>query len=186
MRHSSVSPHLTPSLLQLIVMSNPSLPHTPPPNRATSGTLIKLGATPTRAGDNFVSSTNLGHTQQEIKSSLWGRILRNEPGLITHLIKPHLVDSSLVTAIEQALGENTELKAARDLLFRNAVPEKQMYMPMVSARVGYCGGYGPEKITGHTTPSYIYVQYSARTDSNPERRSDTVRIHSAQPIMQRR
>ena len=113
-------------------MSNPSPPHTPPTNHATFGTLSNIGATPTRAGDNFVSSTNLGHTQQEIKSSLWGRILRNEPGIITHLIKPHLVDDNLVAAIEQALGENTELKAARDLLFKNAVPEKQMYMPMVS------------------------------------------------------
>ena len=113
-------------------MSNPSLPHTPP-KRATFGTLAKRGATPTRAGDNFVSSTNLGHTQQEIKSSLWGRILRNEPGLITHLIKPHLVDNNLVTAIEQAMGKNTELEAALDLLFENAVPEKQMYTPMVSA-----------------------------------------------------
>jgi hypothetical protein len=116
-------------------MSNPSLPRTPrrkPRNRATVGTLGKLGATPTRAGDNFVSSTDLGHTQQEIKSSLWGRILRNEPGIITHLIKPHLVDNVLVAAIERAMGQNTELKAARDLLFENGVPEKDMYLPMVS------------------------------------------------------
>ena len=111
-------------------MSNPSPPHTPP-NRTTFGTLSNIGATPTRAGDNFVSSNNLGHTQQEIKSSLWGRILRNEPGIITHLIKPHLVDNNLVAAIEQALGEDTELNAARDLLFKNAVPEKPMYLPMV-------------------------------------------------------
>ena len=125
-------------------MSNSSPPHTPP-KRATFGTLAKRGATPTRAGNNFVSSTNLGHTQQEIKSSLWGRILRNEPGLITHLIKPHLVENDLVAAIEQALDENTEYKAARDLLFKNEVPEKQMYKPMVSARVGYCGEHSLEK-----------------------------------------
>ena len=163
-------------------MSNPSPPHTPP-KRATFGTLAKHGATPTRAGDNFVSSTNLGHTQQEIKSSLWGRILRNEPGLITHLIKPHLVDNNLVTAIEQAMGKNTEFEAARDLLFKNAVPEKQMYTPMVSARVGYYGEYSLEKMTGYTTPSYLYVQYSACTDSNSDRRSNPVRVHSAQRIM---
>jgi len=134
-----MSPRLTATLLQLIVMSNLSPHHTPlrkPRNRTTFN---NLGATPTRAGDNFVSSTNLGHTQQEIKSSLWGRILRNEPEIIKHLIKPHLVDGNLVAAIEQALGERTELKAARDILFANAVPEKQMYMPMVSACVGYCG-----------------------------------------------
>ena len=93
-----------------------------------------LGATSTRAGDNFVSSTKLGHTsQQEIKSSLWGRILWNEPGFIKHLIKPHLVDNTLVAAIEQAIGENPELKAARDLLFQNSIPENKMYAPMVSA-----------------------------------------------------
>ena len=136
-------------------MPNPSPPHTPPP-QLPFGTLAKLGATPTRAGDNFVSSTDLGHTQQEIKSSLWGRILRNEPGIITHLIKPHLVDSGLVAAIEQALDESTELKAARDILFKNAVPEKQMYMPMVSAWVGYFEEYSPEQMTGHTAPSYLY------------------------------
>jgi len=120
-------------------MSNPSSSRTPlrkPRNRLI---FDKHGATPTRAGDNFVSSTDLGHTQQEIKSSLWGRILRNEPGIITDLIKPHLVDGNLVAAIEQALGESPELKAARDLLFKNAVPEDQMYTPMVSVCVGYCG-----------------------------------------------
>ena len=165
-------------------MSNPSPPYTLP-KRATFGTLANRGATPTRAGDNFVSSTNLGHTQQEIKSSLWGRILRNEPGLITHLIKPHLVDNDLVAAIEQALDENTEYKAARDLLFENMVPEKQMYTPMVSARVGYCGEYSSENMTGHTPPSYLYVQHSACTDSNSDRRSNPVHSHSAQPIMRR-
>ena len=92
-----------------------------------------LGATPTRAGDNYVSSTNLGHTQREIKSSLWGRILRNELKFVENLIKPHLVDNVLVDAIEQAIGNNPELKAARDLLFENKVPESQMYTPMVSA-----------------------------------------------------
>ena len=165
-------------------MSNPSPPYTPP-KRATFGTFAKLGATPTRAGDNFVSSTNLGHTQQEIKSSLWGRILRNEPGLITHLIKPHLVDNDLVATIEQALDENTEYKAARDLLFENMVPEKQMYTAMVSARGGYCGEYSSEKMTGYTTPSYLYVQHSACTDSDSDCRSNPVRFHSAQPIMRR-
>ena len=166
-------------------MSNPSPPRTPPPNRATFGTLANIGATPTRAGDNFVSSTNIGHTQQEIKSSLWGRILWNEPGIITHLIKPHLVDSGLVAAIEQSLSEDTELKAARNLLFKNAVPEKQMYIPMVSSCVIYYGEYSPEQMTGHTAPSYLYTQCSACTDSNPDCRSDPVCIHYMQPIMRR-
>jgi len=128
-------PYPTTSPLLLIVMSNSSPPRTPPlkpRKRANPSLFDNLGATPTRAGNNFVSSTNLGHTQQEIKSSLWGRILRNEPLLVEHLIRPHLVDNSLVAAIEQAIGEDTELKAARDLLFE-AVLEKQMYMPMVSA-----------------------------------------------------
>ena len=165
-------------------MSNPSPPDTPPP-QLPFGTLAKLGATPTRAGDNFVSSTDLGHTQQEIKSSLWGRILRNEPGIITHLIKPHLVDSNLVAAIEQALDKNTELEAARDILFKNAVPEKEMYMPMVSAWVGYCGEYSPEQMTGHTAPSHLYFQCSGCSDPNSSRRSDPVRIHYAQPVMRR-
>lgn len=116
---------------------------------------------PTRAGDNFVSSTNLGHTQQEIKSGLWGRILGNEPGVIEHLIKPHLVDNTLVDAIERAMGKNAELMAARDLLFKNVVPEKKMYTPMVSARVHYCCS-SPEKETGHAASAYLYLQHSAR------------------------
>jgi len=142
MRHSGMSPHLTLSPLSLI-MSNHSPPNTPPPskrrNRTTFGKPAAHGATPTRAGNHYASSTNLGHTQQEIKSSLWGRILRNEPGIIKDLIKPDLVDSDLVAAIEQALGGNAELKAARDLLFDNSVREKEMYTPMVSICVSYCG-----------------------------------------------
>ncbi len=55
-----------------------------------------------------------------------------------NLIKPRLVDSTLVAAIEQVLGENAELKVAHDLPFENEVPENEMYMPMVSARVSYC------------------------------------------------
>ena len=145
-------------------MSNPSPFRTPPhpANWPTFLTPAKLGATPTRAGNNYVSSTNLGHTQQEIKSSLHDRVLGNEPGIITRLIKPHLVDSNLVAAIEQALGENVELKAARDLLFENKVPEKEMYTPMVSARVGYCRESGTEQRTGHTAPSYLYLQSPAQ------------------------
>ena len=132
-------PHLILSPLALILMSDHS-PHRAPPSKPHNHTTFgKRFATPTRAGTNYVSSTNLGHTQQEIKSSLWGRTLRNEPEIINQLIKPHLVDSHLVAAIEQALGENAELRAARDLLFKNAVPEKQMYTPMVSVSVGYCG-----------------------------------------------
>jgi len=103
-------------------MSNPPPLRTPPRKprkRANPALFDNLGATSTRAGDNFVSSTNLGHTQQEIKSSLWGRILRDEPLLVEHLIRPHLVDNGLVAAIEQAIDENIELKAARDLLFKN-------------------------------------------------------------------
>ncbi len=145
-------------------MSNPSLLRTPPhtTRHPTFLTPDKLGATPTRAGDNFTSSTSLGHTQQEIKSSLYGRIFGNEPGIIKQLVKPELVDSNLVAAIEQALGENAELKAARDLLFENKVPEKDMYMPMVSARVGYLWEPGTEQRTGQTAPSYLYLQYSAQ------------------------
>ena len=141
-------------------MSNP--PHTPPLKPHKYANIMgPLGATPTRAGDNFVSSTKLGHTQQEIKSSLWGRILRNEPGFIKHLIKPHLVDDTLVTTIEQAIRENAELKAARDLLFQNAVPENEMYTPMVSACVDYCWESSSERTAGHTTSLYLYLQHSA-------------------------
>ena len=142
-------------------MSNPRSPHTPPPKPPKRANFNLLGATPTRAGDNYVSSTNLGHTQQEIKSSLWGRILRNEPKLVENLIKPHLVDNNLVDAIDQAMGEDTELKAARDLLFENAVPEKEMYTPMVSSCVDYCGESSSEKIIGHLASPYLYLQHSA-------------------------
>ena len=157
-------------------MSNP--PYTPPPKPHKYTHIIgRLGATPTRAGDNFVSSTKLGHTQQEIKSSLWGRILRNEPGFINHVIKPHLVDDALVAAIEQAIGENAEFKAARDLLFQNAVPENKMYTPMVSACVYHCCEAKSETMAGHTTSSYLHLQHPAwrcrpvvgqQTDSYPE------------------
>src|ERR1700679_4286092 len=110
-------------------MSDP--PRTPKPRKHSKpGPLL---ATPTRAGNNLVSSTELGHTQQEIKSSLWGRILKNEPKFVENLIKPHLVDNILVAAIEQAIHERTELKAAHGLLFENTIPEKDMYAPMVSA-----------------------------------------------------
>ena len=142
-------------------MSNP--PRTPnrkPRNDANPGLSDNLGATPTCAGDNFVSSTNLGHTQQEIRSSLWGRILSNEPGLVENLTKPHLVDGTLVAAIEEAIGKNAELKAARDLLFKSVVPEIQMYTPMVSAWVEYCCQSGTNKMTGHSAASYLYLQHS--------------------------
>jgi len=141
-------------------MSNPRPPHTPPkpPKRANFNL---HGATPTRAGDNYVSSTNLGHTQQEIKPSLWGRILRNEPKLVENLIKPHLVDNVLVAAIEQTMDKNSELKAARDLLFENAVREKQMYTPMVSPCVDYCCEASSDQVSGHTASSYFYLQYPA-------------------------
>ena len=134
MRHSGLLLHLTVHLLCLITMSDS--PHTPPP-QPQSLELTNIapgphGATPTRAGDNFISSTKLDHTQQEIKSSLWGQIHSNEPEFVRQVIKPHLVDNTLVAAIEQAIGKNTELEAACDLLFQNRVPEKQMYLPMVS------------------------------------------------------
>ena len=132
-----------PILLPLYCHSSscPIVPHqtSKPHNCATFATFATLGATPTRAGNHYASSTNLGHTQQEIKSSLWGRILRNEPGIIKDLIKPDLVDSNLVAAIEQALGENAELKATCDHLFDNSFLEEEMYTPMVSTSVGYCG-----------------------------------------------
>ena len=68
------------------------------------------------------------------------------------------MDDNLVAAIEQALGENIELTAARGVLFANSVPEKQMYMPMVSARVRYCGESSPERVTGHSASSYLNLQ----------------------------
>jgi hypothetical protein len=165
-------------------MSNPSPPCTTRPRDArNSNTCCQ----------NIASSTDLSHTQQEIKASLWGRILRNEPGIITNLIKPHLVDSTLVDAIERAMHENPELKAARDLLFRDVALENEMYMPMVSACVGNCGEASPEQLIGHAAPPYLYLQCSTqaqrwcsfverRTGSNSEHRSDSVRIHSAQSI----
>src|SRR5258706_5786776 len=132
-----------PILLRLYCHSSscPIVPHqtSKPHNCATFASYATLGATQTRAGNNYASSTNLGHTQQEIKSSLWGRILRNEPGIIKDLIKPDLVDSDLVAAIEQGLGENAELKATCDHLFDNSFLEEEMYTPMVSTSVGYCG-----------------------------------------------
>ena len=126
-------------------------------------TIGSLGATLTGVGDNFVSSTKVGHTQQEIKSSLRGRILRNEPGFIKHVIKPHLVDGTLVAAIERVIGENTEFKAARDLLFQNAVPENKMYTPMVivCVCVYHCCSASSETMIDHTTSPYIYLQHSA-------------------------
>ena len=120
-----------------------------------------VGATPTRASNNFASSTSLTHTQQEIKSSIWARIIKNQPGLIENLIKPHLIESSLVAAIEHAIAESTKLKAARDLLFKNTVPEKQMYTPMVSVYVDYYCQSGSEYATGQIASSYLYLRHPA-------------------------
>jgi hypothetical protein len=52
------------------MMSKPSLPRAPL-NRATLGALVQLQHVP--------ATTSLAHTQEEVKPSLWGRILRNEP-----------------------------------------------------------------------------------------------------------
>ena len=125
-------PTLSPLILKIMSIHCP--PNTPP---NTHGPPVS-GATPTRAGNHFTSSTNLEHTQQEIKTSLWGRIHRNDTGIIEHLIKPQCVDSDLVASIERALGENAGLQAACDILLRNAVPEMEMYQPMVSVCVSYC------------------------------------------------
>ena len=135
--------------------------HTTPTKQRDRANFGPLGATPTRAGNNFVSSTNLGHTQHEIKSSLWGRILMNEPHFVEHLIKPHLVDDQLVVAIERVMGENAELKAARDLLFENAVPELRMYTPMVSAWVYHVCESSTEERIGYVASSYLYLRSSA-------------------------
>jgi hypothetical protein len=180
-------PHPTTSPPLLIVMSEPP-PRTPtrqPSNRTNPGPSNIPGATPTRGGTNFLSSTNLGHTQQEIKSSLWGRILKNHPGFVDNLIKPHLVESSLVDAIEHAIDESTELKTARRRLIQNAVPEKQMYAPMVSVYVDYCCQSGSEYAIDYTASSYLYLRYAARspypfadqrTGPNSER-SNPIRLH---------
>jgi hypothetical protein len=146
-------------------MSNtpPRTPRPERPNRAKYGPLGKPGATPTRAGDNFVSSTKLGHTQQEIKSSLWGRVLRNEPEFVEKLVNPHLVDNNLVAAIEHAMRENAELKSAHDLVFKNGIPEKDMYTPMVS--VHCCHESSAENMAGHAAsvgaPDWFFVCCSA-------------------------
>ena len=132
-------------------------PKRQPCNRTYPGPSDPLGGTPIRASDNFVSSTNLGHTQQEIKSSLWGRILNNQQGLVENLIKPHLVESSLVDAIEHAIDESAELKAARRRLFKNEVPEKQMYTPMVSVYVDHCCQSSSEHAIGQAASSYLYL-----------------------------
>jgi hypothetical protein len=154
-----VSP-LLPRPLLLITMSNIP-PRTPRSKWRNHANFDKTGATPTRAGDNFVSSTKLGHTQQEIKSSLWGRVLKNGPEFIERLVKPHLVDNTLVDAIEHAMSGNAELKAARNLLFKNAIPEKEMYTPMVSVCVHYCHGSSAENMGGHAAPTHFHLQRPA-------------------------
>jgi len=91
-----------------------------------------------------------------------------------------------VAAIEQALGENAELKAVRGPLFDNSVPEKRMYTPMMSATVSFCGKYSPEKVICHTASSYLYLPCSVlakrrsffvaeSTDADSERRSERIR-----------
>lgn len=88
-------------------------------------------ATPIRAGNNFRSSTKIGETQREIRASLWGRVLVDDPHLVKNLIKPHVVDTSLVTAIATSIDQNEELKVAHDTLVDNKVKEAAMYNPMV-------------------------------------------------------
>ena len=113
--------------------------HCPPNTTPNSHSPLVSGATPTQAGDQFISSTNLGYMQQEIKTPLSGHILSNDTGIIEHLIKPQFVNSDLVASIEQALGENAGLQAACDILLKNAVHEKEMYKPMVSVCISHCG-----------------------------------------------
>jgi hypothetical protein len=100
-----------PVSLVLLIMSNgPTMPgktrhgvrfHHGPQN---------LNATPIRAGSN--SSTKIGETQQEIRASLWGRVLVDDLNLVKNLIKPQLVDDTLVTAIATSINMKEELKAA--------------------------------------------------------------------------
>lgn len=90
-----------------------------------------MNATPIRAGNNFRSSTKIGETQQEIRASLWGRVLFDDPHLVNNLIKPHLVDNALVTTIATSINQSEGLKAAYEILVDNKVKEAAMYDPMV-------------------------------------------------------
>jgi hypothetical protein len=92
---------------------------------------MNTNGTPTRAGNNFRSSTKIGETQREIRASLWGRVLVDDPHLVKNLIKPHVVDNALVTTIAASINQEKELKAAYDILVDNKVKEAAMYDPMV-------------------------------------------------------
>ena len=50
-----------------------------------------------------------------------------------HQIKPYLVDSTLVTAIEQGLGKDAEIRAARDLLSEKAADVQEMVSATVES-----------------------------------------------------
>lgn len=91
----------------------------------------KTNATPIRSGNNFRSSTKIGETQQEIRASLWGRVLVDDPHLVKNLIKPHVVDNTLVATIATSINQREELKAAYNILVENKVKEAAMYDPMV-------------------------------------------------------
>ena len=83
------------------------------------------------SGNNLHSSTKIGETQQEIRASLWGRVLVDDPHLVKNLIKPHVIENALVTTIAASINQREELKAAYDILVENKVKEAEMYDRMV-------------------------------------------------------
>lgn len=88
-------------------------------------------STPIRAENNIRSSSKIGETQQEIRASLWGRVLVDYSHLVKNLIKPHFVDNALVTAIAISIYQKEDLRTAYGNLVDNKVNEAAMYDPMV-------------------------------------------------------
>ena len=112
-----VSLHLYPSALPVIVVSNPSPPHT------HYSTKCATFATP---GQHMLVTILLTPPISAIHS------MRLNPPSGTSFLGMDLgsyIITNLITAVEQGLGENAELEAAGDLLFENKVPEKESYMP---------------------------------------------------------
>ena len=103
--------------------------HGRPIPQSTAPTIPTLP--PICSGNNLHSSTKIGETQQEIRASLWGRVLVDDPHLVKNLIKPHVVDNALVATIATSISQKEELKAAYNILVENKVKEAAMYDPMV-------------------------------------------------------
>ena len=125
-----MSLNFSPSIL-LIMSTVPTTPGKTRRGVRFHNGLDNANATPIRAGNNFRSSTKIGETQREIRASLWGRVLVDDPHLVKNLIKPHVVDDALVTTIASSINQEKELKAAYDILVNNKVKEAAMYDPMV-------------------------------------------------------